>query len=68
MKDTPEKIPLVSCPSCGKEVRWESRNKYRPFCSERCKLMDLGQWAAERYRVAGEQLNQEPSDGLAGRD
>lgn len=68
MKDMPAQAPLVSCPSCGKEVRWEARSKYRPFCSERCKLMDLGQWAAGRYRVAGEQLNQEAADGLPEKD
>lgn len=67
MKDMPEKAPLVACPGCGVEVLWDARNKYRPFCSERCKLMDLGQWAAERYRVAGEPINQEPADVPAGK-
>ena len=32
-------------------VAWSSANKFRPFCSERCKLIDLGQWATEAYRV-----------------
>ncbi len=59
MKDTPDKRPLVACPTCGAEVLWDARNKYRPFCSERCKLVDLGQWAAERYRVAGEEVSEE---------
>ena len=68
MNDLTEKAPLVSCPTCGKEVPWDARNKYRPFCSERCKLMDLGQWAAERYRVAGEPINPEPADSTAGKD
>lgn len=63
MKELPEKPPRVACPQCGREVPWLPQNKYRPFCSERCKLMDLGQWAAERYRVAGEPVNQEPADG-----
>lgn len=39
------------CPQCGKEVVWSSENSYRPFCSERCKLIDLGQWATESYRI-----------------
>ena len=68
MKNLSEKAPLVACPNCGTEVLWDARNKYRPFCSERCKLMDLGQWAAERYRVAGEAINQEPADITAGKD
>ena len=42
---------LVSCPHCGKIVEWVPANTYRPFCSERCKLIDLGAWATERYRV-----------------
>jgi len=64
MNDLTEKAPLVSCPTCGKEVPWDARNKYRPFCSERCKLMDLGQWATESYRVAGEPLNEEAENKI----
>lgn len=52
--------PTVYCPSCGRKMVWDSRNRYRPFCSERCKLIDLGHWAADRYRVAGEKI---PDDG-----
>lgn len=43
--------PLVRCPQCGKEMPWDTRNRYRPFCSERCKLIDLGKWANEDYRI-----------------
>ena len=43
----------VSCPHCGKPVAWESASPWRPFCSERCKLIDLGDWAAERHVIAG---------------
>jgi endogenous inhibitor of DNA gyrase (YacG/DUF329 family) len=42
---------IVPCPSCGKPVEWAEASAFRPFCSERCKLIDLGAWAAERYRV-----------------
>jgi uncharacterized protein len=42
---------LVSCPQCGKATPYAGDNAFRPFCSERCKLMDLGAWAAENYRV-----------------
>ncbi len=45
---------FVSCPRCGAPVAWTVENRYRPFCSERCKLIDLGDWAMERYRVAVE--------------
>lgn len=41
----------VSCPQCGKSVAWIPENRFRPFCSERCKLIDLGAWATEKYRV-----------------
>jgi endogenous inhibitor of DNA gyrase (YacG/DUF329 family) len=41
----------VSCPHCGKPAAWESANPWRPFCSERCKLIDLGAWATEAYRI-----------------
>jgi endogenous inhibitor of DNA gyrase (YacG/DUF329 family) len=42
---------LVKCPQCGAETPYRKENPYRPFCSERCKLMDLGAWANENYRV-----------------
>jgi len=45
------KVRLVSCPRCGAQVAWSTENPTRPFCSERCKLIDLGDWAMERYRV-----------------
>jgi uncharacterized protein len=52
--------PVVSCPTCGANVAWSAENRWRPFCSERCKLIDLGQWATEKYRVPAEE--QEPDD------
>jgi endogenous inhibitor of DNA gyrase (YacG/DUF329 family) len=41
------------CPQCRKQTSWEG-NPSRPFCSERCKLIDLGAWVSEDYRIAGE--------------
>ncbi|MDO9371431.1 MAG: DNA gyrase inhibitor YacG [Gammaproteobacteria bacterium] len=41
----------IACPTCGKDVVWAKDNPWRPFCSERCKLIDLGAWANESYRV-----------------
>lgn len=43
----------VKCPSCGMGVVWEE-NAYRPFCSEACHQRDLGNWASEKYRIAGD--------------
>lgn len=42
---------MVFCPRCKKEAVFSSANPYRPFCSERCRLIDLGDWASEKYRV-----------------
>jgi len=42
---------VVTCPTCGKEHQWDSTNRFRPFCCERCKMIDLGKWANEEYRV-----------------
>ncbi|MET5020205.1 DNA gyrase inhibitor YacG, partial [Burkholderia pseudomallei] len=46
-------VTVVKCPSCGKDVRWTPENRFRPFCSARCKQLDLGAWAAEKYRIGG---------------
>lgn len=46
-----KKPSVVTCPQCGNEVVWNKDNPYRPFCSERCKMIDLGQWATESYRI-----------------
>ncbi len=41
----------VPCPQCKGPAEWSPANPYRPFCSERCKMIDLGAWASESYRV-----------------
>ncbi|MFD1121805.1 DNA gyrase inhibitor YacG [Methylophilus flavus] len=41
----------VACPGCSELVVYSTANPYRPFCSERCKLMDLGDWATEKFRI-----------------
>jgi hypothetical protein len=46
-------MPLVKCPTCGKQVEY-SGNEFRPFCSERCQLLDLGAWADEEYQLPAE--------------
>ncbi|RJQ44665.1 MAG: DNA gyrase inhibitor YacG [Nitrospiraceae bacterium] len=40
----------VKCPTCRQWTEWQD-NHFRPFCSERCKLIDLGAWASEKYRI-----------------
>ena len=54
------KIIKISCPYCRHETYWQN-NPSRPFCSERCRLIDLGRWDNEEYAVAGEKA-QEPED------
>lgn len=44
-------ITLVSCPTCQKKSPWSQENPDRPFCSTRCKLIDLGEWANESYSI-----------------
>lgn len=44
-------VTTVSCPTCGKKVEWTPQSRYRPFCSERCKQIDLGAWAEEKYAI-----------------
>lgn len=43
-------MPRVKCPSCGKKTEYND-NEFRPFCSERCKLLDFGAWADEEYAL-----------------
>ena len=52
---SPANPPVVACPTCGVAVDWTPGNRWKPFCSERCKLIDLGQWATEKYRVPAEE-------------
>jgi hypothetical protein len=52
-------VKTVACPRCGAQAAVSAENRWRPFCSERCRLIDLGTWAAEDYRVAGEDKPEE---------
>jgi len=42
----------VPCPQCQKEVVWQPESVFRPFCSERCRLIDLGDWAEENHKIS----------------
>jgi len=58
---------IVKCPTCGAPVAWIETSRFRPFCSERCRTTDLGEWAAGRHRIAGE-ANDELPDAESGLD
>ena len=46
----------VACPTCKKITEWTPKSKWRPFCSERCRLIDLGEWANESHCIPGESI------------
>jgi endogenous inhibitor of DNA gyrase (YacG/DUF329 family) len=48
---------VVNCPTCGKKVEWTAASRFRPFCSERCKQIDLGAWATEKYQINANETN-----------
>jgi endogenous inhibitor of DNA gyrase (YacG/DUF329 family) len=58
-------MPLVKCPTCGKQVEYEG-NEHRPFCSERCQLIDFGAWADEEFSLPTEsaELTEEDIDQI----
>ena len=39
------------CPTCEKVIEYDKTSEYRPFCSERCRLIDLGDWAQEKFSI-----------------
>ncbi len=45
----------VDCPTCGNTVEWTPESRWRPFCSERCRLIDLGEWFGEERRIPAEE-------------
>lgn len=61
-------ITAVKCPTCGNDVRWTPENRFRPFCSERCKQIDLGAWAAEKFKIGGGEQDEPLPDEPAGGD
>lgn len=58
-------MAVVKCPHCGTETEYEG-NEFRPFCSERCKLLDFGAWADEEYNIPSETgpLSEEDKDAI----
>jgi len=55
----------AACPSCGQPSLLAPTNPYRPFCSERCKLLDFGAWVSQRYSIPAEPEN--PDEEAANR-
>ena len=51
----------IKCPRCGTEARWQG-NESRPFCSEKCRLIDLGRWSNEEYTIDGGKAPQHDQD------
>ncbi len=51
----------VPCPTCKKEALWDGNN-FRPFCSERCKLIDLGEWATGKYGIPTHEIDSSKED------
>ena len=45
---------IVKCPTCRRPVEWSAASVYRPFCSDRCRLIDLGAWFDEKHRIPDE--------------
>jgi len=50
---------IVSCPTCKKSIRWQDSEEFRPFCSKRCQLIDLGEWANESHKIPGPPIEEE---------
>ena len=62
-KPANDAVTLVECPTCQKKVEWKPENKDRPFCSERCKLIDLGEWASEGHKIPGSSMENDVMSG-----
>ena len=50
-------LEKINCPTCGKKNTWHLENALRPFCSDRCKLIDLGDWANETRKIPGDPVD-----------
>lgn len=60
---TEPKAPTrVACPTCGKDVPWNEASTFRPFCSDRCRMIDLGEWFGEEKRIAGKPVPPTPDE------
>jgi endogenous inhibitor of DNA gyrase (YacG/DUF329 family) len=52
----------VKCPTCGRSIEWSEQSPFRPFCSERCRVIDLGAWLTEKHAIPGEEAGPAADD------
>ncbi|NVK44249.1 MAG: DNA gyrase inhibitor YacG [Oceanospirillaceae bacterium] len=57
-------VKTIKCPQCGAPSIWGPENSNRPFCSDRCRLIDLGAWANEEYQIPADKSEDDYSTGL----
>ncbi len=50
----------VKCPTCGRSIEWSDQSAFRPFCSDRCRVIDLGAWLTEKHAIPGSESPNEP--------
>jgi endogenous inhibitor of DNA gyrase (YacG/DUF329 family) len=50
----------VKCPTCGRRIEWSAQFPFRPFCSERCRVIDLGAWLTEKHAIPGPETESAP--------
>jgi endogenous inhibitor of DNA gyrase (YacG/DUF329 family) len=60
-------VQRVKCPTCHREIDW-SQSPFRPFCSERCRLIDLGAWLTEKHAIPGESVQDQSAQGPPDRE
>jgi endogenous inhibitor of DNA gyrase (YacG/DUF329 family) len=53
----------VKCPTCGRSIEWSDQSPFRPFCSERCRVIDLGAWLSAKHAIPGEEAELAPDAG-----
>jgi len=53
-------VTIVKCPTCRRDVEWSPASQYRPFCSDRCRLIDLGAWLTEQHKIPDDELGEDP--------
>jgi endogenous inhibitor of DNA gyrase (YacG/DUF329 family) len=51
-------MKTIKCPQCSSTAEWSDKNEFRPFCSKRCRLIDLGAWASESHRIKGDPISE----------
>ena len=54
----------VKCPICSADVEWSEKSEHRPFCSKKCQLIDLGEWAVEDRSIPGPKQHSDTPPGL----